>query len=611
MTFSRRRFLLGASTAAGSLLLSSRSDTIFAQGLSATVESFAARPEGIRGQLICNPLDLPYRVQLLVENDTANLFREGADPSVILYRDRFYLFVSMCGGFWHSPDLVNWEFLATPQLPIYDYAPSVSEIDGQLVMCASRDSAPGSFYRSDDPLSGHWQEIPGVLTFWDPHLFQDDDGRVFIYYGSGVVFGVELHRQNFRTLGTPQLIITGAPAAHGWEQPSKDWNPAEGQSSMPYIEGAWMVKRNGLYYLQYAGPGTEYNGYSDGYYLGRSPLGPFAYSKQSPFSSKPGGFLPGAGHGSSFQDRFGNWWHAATMQISVHTFWERRIGLFPAAFDEDGNFHVNQEFADCPLIVPNQPARPEELTGSLMLLSAFAPASASSSAIDHPPQLAVNEDAKTWWKAATTAAGEFLQVALAPGAAISAIQVNLMEDPDPAVIPLPDPVKADADGLRETLVEDVIQPFTLSGSHDGQHWELIRDASRDGRPDFFLVLERPLFYRYIRVTGGRQPFQSPFAVNGLRVFGNARGRLPAAVTQVSAVRSGATVADIAWAAAPSACGYNIRYGRQAERLYHCWQLDAGHTHLTLRSLNKGADYWVAVDAFNGSGVTPGEPVPIV
>lgn len=64
-------------------------------------------------------------------------------------------------------------------------------------------------------------------------------------------------------------------------------------SQKPYIEGAWMDKWDGKYYLQYACPGAQYNVYADGVYIGDSPLGPFTLAKNNPFSYKPGGFLPG------------------------------------------------------------------------------------------------------------------------------------------------------------------------------------------------------------------------------------------------------------------------------------------------------------------------------
>ena len=43
----------------------------------------------------------------------------------------------------------------------------------------------------------------------------------------------------------------------------------------PFIEGSWMTKHNGKYYLQYGAPGTEFSGYADGVVVGDNPLGPF------------------------------------------------------------------------------------------------------------------------------------------------------------------------------------------------------------------------------------------------------------------------------------------------------------------------------------------------
>ncbi|MEU1272623.1 fibronectin type III domain-containing protein [Streptomyces sp. NPDC005799] len=69
-------------------------------------------------------------------------------------------------------------------------------------------------------------------------------------------------------------------------------------------------------------------------------------------------------------------------------------------------------------------------------------------------------------------------------------------------------------------------------------------------------------------------------------------------------------AGIEWDAATGAIGYNIRYGRHPEKLYHSW-LVYERTSLDLPSLNAGAEYWVAVDAFGEGGIATGETVPVV
>ncbi|MEU4162923.1 family 43 glycosylhydrolase [Actinoplanes sp. NPDC026670] len=570
--------------------------------------------------LICNPIDLSYRVQQVVNGRRRRVFREAADPSVVRYRDRYYLFASMSGGFWHSGDLHTWEFVATPGLPVYDYAPDVREIDGRLVVCASRRGKPCDFYRSAGPKAGDWEVIPGEVAFWDPNLFQDDDGRVYLYEGCSAnapIRGVELDRATLRRIGKPVALIGGRPDQHGWERPAEDFDPERIKRPFvmrlmfgrrPFIEGAWMVKHAGRYQLQYAAPATQFNGYADGTYIGNSPLGPFEYEPHSPFSSKPGGFVTGAGHGSTFQDEHGNWWHAATMRISVHHDFERRLGLFPAGFDDDGVFFCNQEFADYPLALPDAPADPWSLTGRWMLLSAGCAVTASSTDPAHPAHLAVTEDIRTWWKAATTEPGEWLTVALPADSLTHAIQVNPIED-GPGDPPAPsDPGQKGLLGHRFIDTGDVAAPFLLEGSADGTTWTPLRDATSDGRSHDLVVLAEPQPLRFVRVTGGRHPLGTAFAVTGLRVFGLGTGPLPAAA-RASARRTDPLTAHISWPAAAGARGYNVRYGLAPDKLYHCWQVD-GATALDLRSLNAGHAYWVAVDTFNTNGVTRGTPVPI-
>ena len=85
---------------------------------------------------------------------------------------------------------------------------------------------------------------------------------------------------------------------HGWERFGQDHRDS---TVNPFIEGAWMTKHDGRYYLQYAAPGTEYNVYSTGVYVSDSPLGPFKYQPSNPLAFKTTGFMMGAGHGSTFQ----------------------------------------------------------------------------------------------------------------------------------------------------------------------------------------------------------------------------------------------------------------------------------------------------------------------
>ena len=76
----------------------------------------------------CNPLDLGYRYQHMMENGKRIAYREAADPTLIYFKGVYYLFASMSGGFWHSSDLTDWKYHTNRDLLIYDYAPDVRQV---------------------------------------------------------------------------------------------------------------------------------------------------------------------------------------------------------------------------------------------------------------------------------------------------------------------------------------------------------------------------------------------------------------------------------------------------------------------------------------------------
>ena len=93
-----------------------------------------------------------------------------------------------------------------------------------------------------------------------------------------------------------------------------------------------MNKYKGKYYLQYAAARTADKAYMDAVLVADNPFGPFHAPSYNPLSYKPTGYIAGAGHGSTFQDLHGQWWHVATMTISVWDPYERRLALYPVSF---------------------------------------------------------------------------------------------------------------------------------------------------------------------------------------------------------------------------------------------------------------------------------------
>lgn len=578
----------------------------------------------------CNPLDLEYRYQetrfsgmvqgMQLGPARRSVHREAADPSVVRYQGRYFMFVSMSRGFWHSEDLVDWTYQLTDKLPPYDYAPDVRVVNGALLISASRKDKECPFFRSENPLADDFTEVsPGSFAFWDPAVFQDDDGRVFLYWGCDAVlpiYGVELDDQ-LRPIGEPTELFHSDEAARGWERRGENHVIPEPTTELerkiaqftntgPFLEGAWMTRVGDRYYLQYAAPGTQWNTYADGYFVSNSPLGPFAYSVESPFSYKPGGFITGAGHGSTFEDEHGNWWHAATMRISVNDIFERRVGIFPAGFDEDGVLYCNQEFADYPTAVPRAAVDPRTVAEpEWMLLSYRATASASSSKDGCSADKATDEDIRTWWAAGSQAEEEWIAVDLGDLMSVSALQVNLADDDLAASAP--ENVEGGDMGhtWRSIYRNHDAALVRVEGSVNGEDWIVLHDGSADerDRPHALIVLDEATPLRHVRVTGLQVPFGGAFAVSGLRVFGRGNGERPTAVSAAATMVEPRTAA-VSWEAVDGAQGYNVRFGNRADKLYRSWMV-YGSTSLEIPALNAGVETWVAVDAFNENGVTRG------
>lgn len=570
-------------------------------------------------KIICNPLNLEYRYQIKEGYAGKAVFREAADPTMVLFKEKYLLFASKSGGFWYSDNLCDWRFKETPELPYYDYAPDVREVNNAVVFSASRRGEPCTFYRSEDPLNTPFTPVSTTFDFWDPDIFQDDDGRVYFYWGctnKEPIWGIEMDAQTLLPIGEKVGLIDEDDENHIWERTGENNRLGEPKTEIerltrehvgtkPFIEGAFMNKHGGLYYLQYAAPGTQYNTYSDGVYVGEGPLGPFKYQRHNPFSSKPGGFIHGAGHGSTFQDKAGNWWHTSTMRISCYDDFERRLGLFPCGFDEDGTLYCNQNFADYPFALPEGLAQPPKSTQpEWMLLSYNKNVSASSSLSGHEPQLAVDENIRTWWAAENKGAEEWFEIDLGEAKSVHAIQLNLADEGLEYPQIEENKMNNETMAKRYIAVKPGYTKYILEGSENGSDWHVLHHAASTDYAHDFILLENTMPLRYVRVSGMEMPYEGLPAISGLRIFGKGGGSVPKMVSKVNAARMPDGAIALEWDAVAEADGYNIRYGLQENKLYSSWQV-FGTNKLDLTMINGNMPYYIAIDSFNENGVTEG------
>ena len=541
----------------------------------------------------CNPLNLDYTYPFH-NSHLGKSYRSGADPAVVEFRGEYYMFVTRSWGYWHSKDLLNWDFI-TPEKWYFEgcNAPAAHNYkDSVLYVCGNPSGAMSILY-TDNPKRGDWKAVPSVLhDLQDPALFIDDDERAYMYWGSSnrwPIRGKELDMKNkFLPIAKkPDSLLFLRPDIHGWERFGENHT----SDIKPFIEGAWMTKHNGKYYLQYAAPGTQFNVYGDGVYVGKSPLGPFEYAAHNPFCYKPGGFATGAGHGSTVCGPGGIYWHFGTIHLSINYKFERRLCMFPTFFDEDGAMYSDTYFGDYPHYSPDQVSRQTTSGGfrGWMLLSYGKPVKASSQLESYPVENVTDENLKTFWVAEKNDDKQWVEINLEEVSDVYALQLNFFD-------------------YEETgfwgRMPNLRQRYLVEASVDGARWRVLvdyRNSFRDA-PHNYIELDQPIEARYIRYRHHYVPGKN-LAMGDIRVFGLGRGKKPATVKGFTVVREAdERNARISWKAVKGAQGYNVLWGVALDKLYSSWMV-YGDNSLDLRALTVGQKYYFAIEAFNENGIS--------
>ena len=541
----------------------------------------------------CNPLNLDYTYPFH-NSHLGKSYRSGADPAVVEFRGEYYMFVTRSWGYWHSKDLLNWDFI-TPEKWYFEgcNAPAAHNYKDSILYVCGNPSGAMSILYTDNPKRGDWKAVPSVLhDLQDPALFIDDDERAYMYWGSSnrwPIRGKELDMKNkFLPIAKkPDSLLFLRPDIHGWERFGENHT----SDIKPFIEGAWMTKHNGKYYLQYAAPGTQFNVYGDGVYVGKSPLGPFEYAAHNPFCYKPGGFATGAGHGSTVCGPGGIYWHFGTIHLSINYKFERRLCMFPTFFDEDGAMYSDTYFGDYPHYSPDQVSRQTTSGGfrGWMLLSYGKPVKASSQLESYPVENVTDENLKTFWVAGKNDDKQWVEIDLEEVSDVYALQLNFFD-------------------YEETgfwgRMPNLRQRYLVEASVDGARWRVLvdyRNSFRDA-PHNYIELDQPIEARYIRYRHHYVPGKN-LAMGDIRVFGLGGGKKPATVKGFTVVRE----ADernvrISWKAVKGAQGYNVLWGVAPDKLYSSWMV-YGDNSLDLRALTVGQKYYFAIESFNENGIS--------
>ncbi|EFS31886.1 family 43 glycosylhydrolase [Bacteroides sp. D2] len=543
----------------------------------------------------CNPMNISYNYEPYNNNvQSGGSFRSSADPMGLTYKDEYFLFSTNQGGFHYSKNLSDWEFAPASfqRRPTDDdmCAPAAFVSGDTLFYTGSTYEGLPVWY-STSPKSGRFKRAieRNTLPSWDPCLFLDDDGKLYLYYGSSNEYplkGVEISRDDFRPVSKIYDIMMLRPEEHGWER--FGMNNDDEVTLRPFTEGAYMTKHDGKYYFQYGAPGTEFKVYADGVYVSDSPLGPFTYQQHNPMSYKPGGFVQGVGHSGTFQDLKGNYWHVGTCMLSLKYKFERRIGLYPTAFDPDGVMYSTTAFGDYPCWNADYDIKnPSDRFTGWMLLSYEKPVKVSSTDSIYSASNLTDENMRTYWAAKTGEPGEWVEIDLGGMKHIKAIQLNYY----------------DHKSVQHNRANDLYYQYRIYSSDNGTDWTLVVDKSDNDKdvPHDYIELSETLDARYLKLENIHVP-SGNFCLSEFRVFGFADGEKPLPVRNFKVVRDKQDKrnAMISWSPSSGAYGYNIYYGIAPEKLYNCITVN-GADHYDFRGLDLGTTYYFAIEALSESG----------
>ena len=549
----------------------------------------------------CNPVNIDYGYTPIPGFSEWGRHRATADPVIVNYKGDYYLFSTNQWGYWWSNDMLNWKFISKKFLRSWNEgydelcAPAVGIIGDTMIVMGSTYTTNFTIWMSTNPKTNAWTPLVDSFEIggWDPTFFTDDDGRLYMYNGSSnryPMYGIELNRKTLKPIGTRREMYLLEPWRYGWQRFGEHM---DNTFLDPFIEGSHMTKYKNKYYLQYGAPGTEFSGYADGLLVGDNPLGPFT-AQSDPLSFKLGGYVRGAGHGATFQDNFKNYWHISTTVVSVKNTFERRIGIWPAGFDNDDVMWCNTTFGDYPHYLPAAGAeRPgvRQTFSGWMLLNYNKPVLVSSTLGGYLPNNAVDELMKTYWSAASGNSGEWIQSDLGNLSTVHAVQINYADQ--------------DVDSNHYGKRLDQYHQYRLYYSANGKKWNMLIDKSSNKTdvPHDYVELPKPVQARFIKLENVHMP-TGKFAISGFRVFGNGNGPKPDSVKQFIVLRTekDKRSAFIKWSPVDNAFAYNIFYGTDPAKLYTSIMVHANNEYW-LKTMDSQKTYYFAIESINENGVS--------
>jgi hypothetical protein len=309
-------------------------------------------------------------------------------------------------------------------------------------------------------------------------------------------------------------------------------------TEVAWVEGPWLHKLNGTYYLQYSASGTQWKTYAQGYYTGKSPMGPFTYAPNNPLLRKTDGLVTGTAHGSVVEGPDGKQWQFYTIVLNNPP-GGRRIGMDPIAFDRDGNMTVR--VSDTPQWAPgvvSDPAKDGDSGSVPVSINKVRSMNALSRSSSEQPgrhaAYAVDNSSGTWWEPAPDDAQPTLTVDLGPATRFDVVQLFTIDSVRLMFTGggrfggrggAPAAAMTNAPSAPATRAFQ----YKIEVSTDGNTFSTVLDQTGNQVPRNTIFEEiTPTQCRLVRLTMVNWPRTTPLGIIEFTVFGKATGSLPAA-----------------------------------------------------------------------------------
>lgn len=472
----------------------------------------AALPAGAQRHY-CNPLPMP-----IGQGGNA-----AGDVTVIEEDGKYYMYCTG-GGAWVSDNMLDWEFHYVAGVPV---APDVVKFNGKFYLSGNNDN----LFVSDSPLGpfkdlGPFKNTGSIEFGWnggfDTKIFIDDDNQPYLFWpGRGIsgIYGVRLDPNDLTRFMDVPTHLFGFNPMHAWER----YGEMNEYPGVAWIEGPWVIKKDGVYYLEYSASGTQWKTYAEGYYTATSPLGPYTYAPNNPLLRKTEGLVTGTAHGSIVKGPDGEWWQFYTTVLSTPP-GGRRIGMDRVTFDEDGLMYCT--VTDTPQPAPccaseEKPSIPVTIN-KLNAMNALS--KVSSAEEGWPGAYAVDNYSGTIWRPLADDVQPFITVELSPATRFDVVQLFKVDGMRVLF------GSGERRGFFARGGKPAVYKYRLEVSMDGEQYTTVVDKTDNAIAKDTVYDEfEPVRARFVRLTVTGWPEDSRLGIIDFTVFGRADGHLPAAV----------------------------------------------------------------------------------